>query len=942
MQKKIVSRDLIPIMLNFLRWITLLACVCSVSNTLAAQVARVGVLSFQSKADTLAQWQPTATALEQAVPQTRFEVVPLTYEEMDAAVSADQLDFVLTNPEHYVVLRQTHKLRPMVTLNQKIGTQVVDHFGSVIFTQASSGVQTLAQVRGKRVSAVGLNSLGGYLMAADVFRANQIALHNASDVRLSFTGVPHSRVVQAVLAGEADVGVVRTGVLEQMAAAGKLDLSQVRVINLQPASVFPQLLSTALFAEWPLAAMPHTATALTKATLVALLQVQPDSDAARAGRYQGFSIPANYTPVEDLMRRLKVYPGTQDGPIWETLWQNHLGEIAVVALVALLLGMGLAGYLWRSNRRLRELTRLNQEAQTSLEIAAAAFNSEVGLIVTDEVTQIRRANPAMVTLLGYTEADLSGQPTAILRAASVAEGTLRKVWKEVKTNGLWQGELLCKHRDGGDVPCMVTIATVRNTASGMTGYVGSFTDISAQKKSQEHIRQLAYFDPLTALPNRRMFMETLQSAMNQALDEGTLAGVMFIDLDHFKNLNDAHGHTVGDQLLGLIARRLELLIGTDDIAARLGGDEFVVMLPGLDTSEEHAMRQVMQVAESIHHALRTPFELDTHNDIGLHAQTLRYTCSGSIGVALFGLIDEPLTEVLKRADVAMYKSKQDGRNLIRQYDPAAQKAINERMALSNDLNLALRDGQLMLLYQLQVDALNLAVGAECLMRWHHPTRGLVSPVEFIPLAEDSGAIVAMGDWVVQTACDTLARWANEPALAHLTLSVNVSPRQFSESDFVPRIQRILHDTGAQPQLLRLEVTEGILMRDTQEVIAKMRELCALGLSFSVDDFGTGYSSLSYMQTLPLVELKIDKSFVNDLTTSDRAQAVVKAIIALGQSMGITVVSEGVETQAQKDRLLELGCNLLQGYLITRPIGCDELEALVASSHSTLPVSVTVV
>jgi len=357
------------------------------------------------------------------------------------------------------------------------------------------------------------------------------------------------------------------------------------------------------------------------------------------------------------------------------------------------------------------------------------------------------------------------------------------------------------------------------------------------------------------------------------------------------------------------------------------------MMSGLRTSEEQAMKQVMVLAEHIHQALLDPFELDTHNEIGIYAQTLHYTCSGSIGVALFGLIDEPLTEVLKRADVAMYKSKQDGRNLIRQYDPQAQKAINERMTLSNDLNLALRDGQLNLLYQLQVDAHNQAVGAECLMRWQHPQRGSISPVEFIPLAEDSGAIVAMGNWVVRSACETLARWAKVPQLRHLSLSVNVSPRQFTETDFVDRLTQILHDTGAQPQLLRLEVTEGIVMQDTHDVIAKMSELCALGLSFSIDDFGTGYSSLSYIQTLPLAELKIDKAFVKDLTTSDRAQAIVKAIIAIGHSMGIVIVSEGVETQAQKDQLLALGCTLLQGYLITRPVDCAALESLVITNHT---------
>ncbi len=616
-----------------------------------------------------------------------------------------------------------------------------------------------------------------------------------------------------------------------------------------------------------------------------------------------------------------------------TLWQGWSSEIALALLMLMALGTGFAGYGWRACRRLRHLNHLNCEAQTSMALAAAAFNSEVGMVVTDEHSHIRRANAAMTTLLGYTQEDLLGQPTILLRSNEIARGTLRLIWQEVLTNGRWQGELVCRHRDGHDVPCMVTVASVRNAEIGLRGYVGSFADISKQRKAQEEIRQLAYYDPLTLLPNRRMFLEALRETMRTAQNNGTLAGVMFIDLDHFKNLNDAHGHSVGDQLLKLMGQRLQSLIGPGDLAARLGGDEFVVMLPNLDTGEDQAMAQTMSMAEHVHQALLVPFELDTPSRFGIHAQALRYTCSGSIGVALFGLIDEPLTEVLKRADVAMYKSKQDGRNLIRQYDPVAQKALNERMALSNDLNLSLRDGQLKLLYQLQVDADDQAVGAECLMRWQHPRRGVVSPMEFIPLAEESGAIVAMGDWVVRSACATLARWADNPALSHLTLSVNVSPRQFTEADFVARVSGILAETGVRPQLLRLEVTEGIVMQDTQEVITKMRELCALGLSFSIDDFGTGYSSLSYIQMLPLAELKIDRAFVNDLTTSHRSEAIVKAIIALGQSMDIIVVSEGVETQAQKDQLLKMGCSLLQGYLITRPIERAALEALIVENYS---------
>ena len=922
-----------PCMLRVLRLLLAFLLGLLVGGAALAHTSRIGVLSFQSKPDILAQWAPTAHLLAQLLPQHGFEIVPLSFEELDAAVAGANIDFVLTNPEHYVVLRNQHHLRPMATLNMLMGTQVVDQFGSVIFTLANSSIDQLEDVRGKRVAAVGVNSLGGFLMAADIFRQHGIKLQGNGSVTLSLTGVPHSQVVQKVLAGQADVGIVRTGVLEQMRAQGTLDLTRLRILNRQPDKLFPQILSTDLYPEWPWAALRHTPGDQVKAVTLSLLQIQADSAAARAGRYQGFSTPANYTTVEELMRRLNAYPGLKERPVWQVLWQDHSGKVALLT-AALLIGMLLlAVYFWQSTRRLRELTRVNREAQTGLEIAAAAFESQVGLIVTDELTRIQRANAAMTAMLGYPGEQLNGQATAMLRGGSVPEGFVRQIWVAVQKQGRWQGELVCKHLNGHDVPCMVTITTIRNSSTGLSGFVGSFTDISDHKKAEADIRRLAFFDPLTQLPNRRMFLEALQTAMDTALDQGTLAGIMFIDLDFFKNLNDAHGHSVGDQLLLLIAQRLLLLIGPNDMAARLGGDEFVVMLPGLDTREALAMEQTLAVAQAVHQALLSPFELDTTGDFDGLAQALRYNCSGSIGVALFGLVDEPLTEVLKRADVAMYQAKHDGRNLIRQYDPESQRAVNERMTLSNDLNLALRDGQLKLLYQLQVDARDQAVGAECLMRWQHPTRGMVSPVEFIPLAEDSGAIVAMGDWVVRSACETLARWAHLPGLAHLTLSVNVSPRQFSEADFVSRVHHILTDTGAAPQRLRLEVTEGIVMQDTQLVISRMQELCAMGLSFSIDDFGTGYSSLSYMQMLPLAELKIDKAFVSDLTTNLRSEAIVKAIIALGKSMDITIVSEGVETQAQKDRLLMLGCTLLQGYLITRPVECGALELLIANPYT---------
>jgi diguanylate cyclase (GGDEF)-like protein/PAS domain S-box-containing protein len=897
----------------------------SVVSAQAAEPVRIGVLAFQDKAATLAQWQPTAVILAQAIPNTEFQIVALNHEELERAVDQQKIDFALTNPEHYVLMHNEHKLRPMATLSRQIGNKEVAEFGSVIFSRADRGIQDLTQVSGKRVAAVALTSLGGYLAAADVLADHDIDLSDPRAVHLRFLGVPHSRVVQAVLAGEADVGIVRTGVLEQMALSGQLELAQLRVLNQQPAARFPQLLSTDLYPEWPWSAMPQTTDDLTKAVLIALLQIPADSAAARAAGIKGFSVVANYTSVENLMRRRHTYSDLAEEAVWDTVWDRHeraikvgLGIFVVAVLLVLL-------KLWRSNLRLLELTQLGRVAQADLELTAAAFNSQVGLIVTDELTRIQRANTAMNQVLGYSQEDLQGQPTSMLRGSATEGVALRTVWQEVQAKGRWQGELLCRHKLGHDVPCMVSISMVRNKTIGPSGYVGSFTDISLQKNAQNDIRQLAYFDYLTQLPNRRNFMEALALTMRDCLDRGRLASLMFIDLDHFKDLNDAHGHTVGDELLRRLAQRLTFLLGPNDMVARLGGDEFVVMMADLPHDETQAMAQTMGLAQRIHHTLLDPFDFESPGDMDPQLQSLRYSCSGSIGVALFGALDEPLTEVLKRADVAMYKSKKDGRNLIRQYDPQAQRQLSERMVLSNDLNVALRDSQLFLLYQPQVDARNLAVGTECLMRWQHPSRGLVSPVDFIPLAEDSGAIVAMGYWAVQTACETLVHWAGIPGLSDLTLSVNVSPRQFNDPGFVARVSHILMQTGARAQKLRLEITEGVMMQEPLKVVNQMHELCALGMSFSVDDFGTGYSSLSYIQKLPLAELKIDKTFVNDMTGNLRAEAIVKAIIALGHSMGAVIVSEGVENEAQRQRLLELGCTLIQGYLVARPMTRAALE-----------------
>ena len=896
----------------------------------APQVVRLGVLAFQSKADTDAQWGPTAQALTQRLPGYRFEVLALNYEELNIAVKGKRVDFVLTNPEHYVVLRNVFFLRPMVTMNAAVEGQVVNQFGSVIFTrQDLPTIKTLQDVKNKRVAAVGLYSLGGFLMAADTLLQAHVNV-KSSDVReLKFVGLPHSTVVERVMAGDADVGIVRTGILEQMARQGKLKLTSVRVLNAQPSADFPQALSTELYPEWPWAALPQTPDTLVKSVALALLNVRPESAEAQAGKYHSFSPPANYAPVEMLMRRLKVYPGVEAEPLWEELWDAYSSLIQLGSLSALFIVLGLSAYLWRKNHHLKRMTQLYRVAQNGLQITSAAFQSQVGLIVTDGSTRIVRANQAFCGMLGYKEADLIGKTTAELRGNDTAAGIATSAWEQLRTTGQWEGELNVRNHVGQDLPCRVTITVIQNESAGVTGFVGSFVDMTEQKQTESEIRTLAFFDTLTGLPNRRLFLGRLATEMTRGYQTQQFGAVLFIDLDHFKLLNDSHGHTVGDELLQLIARRLDHLGTEQTMAARLGGDEFVIMLRALGPERLKAMSQAMAFAETVREAILAPYQLNTNTPLGNDAQVLRYTCTGSLGVALFGLEEEQVTEVLKRADVAMYQAKQAGRNAIRPYDPAAQTWLKERLTLTGDLENALANHQLLLHYQLQISANGQAAGAECLLRWNHPVRGAIPPVEFIPVAEESGAIVAVGDWVLKTACKTLTQWARIPALEPLTLSVNVSPRQFIEASFVPRLQNILRHSGARPERLVLEITEGIVLTNTAQVIEKMQQLRGLGLQFSIDDFGTGYSSLSYLHALPLSEIKIDRAFINDLLENTGSEAIVRAIIAMGDSLHLQVVSEGVETQAQMDKLITMGSKLLQGYWIGRPTDLANFERLLA-------------
>ena len=440
-------------------------------------------------------------------------------------------------------------------------------------------------------------------------------------------------------------------------------------------------------------------------------------------------------------------------------------------------------------------------------------------------------------------------------------------------------------------------------------------DISESVAAEDEIRNLAFYDTLTSLPNRRLLLDRLQQALAACIRNPQKQALLFVDLDNFKTWNDTLGHQTGDLLLKEVALRLAGCVREADTVARIGGDEFVVMLEDLSEISEDAAAQAKHVAEKISAAINQPFQL---GDRELHS-------TPSIGITVFGAQPESASEILQQAEIAMFQSKAAGRNTMLFFAPALQAAVNSRAAMEDDLRRAIRDNQFVLHYQPQLDTTRL-IGAEALVRWNHPSRGLLFPDEFIPLAEETGLILPLGSWVLEATCEQIAAWADRPETSQIALAVNISARQFRQPEFVDQVWAALARSGANPQNLKLELTESMLVENIEDVITKMTELKLRGLRFSIDDFGTGYSSLAYLKRLPLDQLKIDRSFVRDILADAASGAIAQAIISLGRAMGLSVIAEGVETEEQRGFLTGLGCHSFQGYLFSRALPLEEFEA----------------
>ena len=564
----------------------------------------------------------------------------------------------------------------------------------------------------------------------------------------------------------------------------------------------------------------------------------------------------------------------------------------------------------------RERERQAEEAQRRLWSMVFAVGNEA-IVITDRDNLIVTVNAAFTQFTGYTEDEVIGKNPNVLSTGREPREFYVAMWRQLEEQGNWSGEVFDRRKDGSTYPKWLNICAVYDDAGNVTNYIGTFIDITERKQHEERYIHLANHDALTGLPNRYRLLDRLQSSINLSQRTGQSIGLLFLDLDNFKWVNDSLGHDSGDKLLMSVASRLKDAVRASDTVARLGGDEFVVILAQADSDLE-----IAQVASKIIEAVSQPLDLNGHE----------FQVTTSMGISMFPNDGKDAATLLKNADTAMYTAKSDGKNQFRYFDSAMNRSAMERIELEQDLRHALKRNEFELFYQPKLCvASNSICGAEALIRWRHPRHGLVSPDKFIPLAEETSLIINIGEWVIRSACQQVVAW-HEQGLKPRRISVNLSAIQLESDSFVESVERILGETGVRTEFIEFELTESMVLRNPERSLVTLHRLRQLGICLALDDFGTGYSSLSYLKRLPVDTLKIDRSFVEGVPEDEDDSQIVRMIIALAKSVHLEVVAEGIETEAQRDFLIELGIEFLQGYLIAKPLPVKEFSTLLATTN----------
>ncbi len=1009
-------------------FVIVLFCLCQFLS--AEEALRLGILAFRPKEQAIQQWQPFATYLQNAIGKP-IALHIYNYPEFTQAVANHEVDIILTNPGHYIVLKHKFKLSaPLVTQISQKEHVILTQFAGVMFARKDSPISTLRDMEDKHIAVTNTNSLGGYQM-----QAYELALHNIypKDMHLLITGMPHDKVIQAVLSSEADVGFVRTNVLEDMVHEGKLNISDIKIINEQKNPNFPFLHSTRLYPEWPLVVVPSFDEHIARALTVALLALPSQSDVAKSAQIYGFTVPADYKGVEDALRMLRVAP-FEEAPKFTLgdFWVRYFKHITLILVGFLLFVLGVGVQLFRQNRHIRHNERhllsvqdslqstldaipdalfemsldgiyfsvgrapmhmglaaqslmgkkvyeiypqsvadvfmealqeankeghafgyqfsLNVNSQTrwfelsvskkkethtvahfivlshdvtdrkeseaKLKLAASVFTyAREGIMITNASGEIVDVNETFTSITGFTHEEVIGQNPRFLKSGRQGEAFYQQMWQSLLEKGHWYGEISNRNKSGQVYIQMTSISAIYDENGNVQSYVALFTDITTMKEHEKQLEYIAHYDALTSLPNRVLFADRLRQAMAQTERRRKELAVVYLDLDGFKVINDQYGHHVGDELLIIIAGRMEEALRQGDTISRLGGDEFVAVLSDLSSEEE-----CTPILERLLLASSEP--------VVIHDTIIQV--SSSIGVTLYPRDGVDAEQLLRHADLAMYQSKQSGKNRYHFFDVEYDRSVKEQNESLESILSAINNNEFVLYYQPKVNLrTHKLVSVEALIRWRHPEKGFLLPHAFLPIVEDHILSIKLGEWVIERAFQQMSAWIKEGV--YLSVSINVGARQLQDANFTDYLQSMLLRYPDVPaHLVELEILETSALEDMAHVSHIMHACKTLGVRFALDDFGTGYSSLSYLRKLPIDILKIDQSFIFNLLNDRDDLAIVEAVVGLSKAFDLSVIAEGVETQEHAELLLKHGCELAQGYGIARPMHPD---TIIAWSHS---------